>query len=196
MSFSIYTDSELLEAIRENDQEAFAELVKRHWKKVHAMAYVRIRLEDATQEIVQELFISLWEKRATLSIRHLPSYLSSAVKNRVLNYIDSQTLRTRHWQNYTRLSQEQDNVTQKDVELNELMAAIETGIEHLPEKSKRVYLLNQEGRSIKEISNLLHVSENAIRYHLTQSTKKLRFHLKDYFILAIFFHCFVHDQIF
>lgn len=182
MTFSTYTDSELLEAIRKNDQEAFAELFKRHWRKVHAMVSVRIRLQDAAQEIVQELFISLWEKRATLSIGHLPSYLSSAVKNRVLNYIDSQTIRTRHWENYTRLTSEEDNVTQKDVELNELMEAIESGIEHLPEKSKRVYLLNQEGRSIKEISNLLHVSEKAIEYHLTQSTKKLRFHLKNYFI--------------
>jgi RNA polymerase sigma-70 factor (ECF subfamily) len=182
LTFSTYTDSELLAAIRENDQEAFAELFRRHWRKVHAMVWVRIRLQDAAQEIVQELFISLWEKRATLSISHLPSYLSSAVKNRVLNYIDSQTVRTRHWENYTRLTSEQDNVTQKDVELNELMEAVESGIEHLPEKSRRVYLLNQEGRSIKEISNLLHISEKAIEYHLAQSTKKLRFHLKDYFI--------------
>ena len=182
LTFSTYTDGELLKAIRENDQEAFAELFRRHWRKIHAMVWVRIRLHDAAQEIVQELFISLWEKRATLSIGHLPSYLSSAVKNRVLNYIDSQTIRTRHWENYTRLTSEQDNVTQKDVELNELMEAIESGIEHLPEKSKRVYLLNQEGRSIKEISNLLHISEKAIEYHLTQSTKKLRFHLKNYFI--------------
>jgi RNA polymerase sigma-70 factor (family 1) len=181
LSFCTYTDRDLLEAVRKNNQQAFAELFRRHWKKVHAMAYVRIRLEDATQEIVQELFISLWEKRATLSITHLPSYLSRAVKNRVLNYIDSQTVRTRHCENFTRLKQEHDNVTQKDVELNELMDVIENGIERLPEKSKKVYLLNQEGRSIQEISNLLHISEKAIEYHLTISTKKLRFHLKDYF---------------
>jgi RNA polymerase sigma-70 factor (family 1) len=181
LSFSTFTDSELLQAIRESDQQAFAELFRRHWKKVHAMAYVRIRLEDATQEIVQELFISLWEKRASLSISHLPSYLATAVKNRVLNYFDSQSVRTRHCENYKRLTTEQDNVTQKDVELNELMEAIESGVKHLPEKSKRIYLLNQEGRSIEEISNLLHMSEKTIGYHLTQSTKKLRFHLKDYF---------------
>jgi RNA polymerase sigma-70 factor (family 1) len=182
LSFSTSTDIELLEAIRENSREAFAELFRRHWKKVHAMVWVRIHQEDAAQEIVQELFISLWEKRATLSIGHLPSYLSSAVKNRVLNYIDSQTVRTRHWEKYTRFTAEQDNVTQKDVELAELIEAIESGIEHLPEKSKRVYLLQQEGRSIKEISNLLHLSEKAIEYHITQSIKKLRFHLKDYFV--------------
>ena len=61
------------------------------------------------------------------------------------------------------------------------MEAIESGIEHLPEKSNRVFVLNQEGRWIKEISNLLHISE-MIEYHLTQSTKKLRFDLKNYFL--------------
>jgi RNA polymerase sigma-70 factor (family 1) len=183
LPISTHTDCELLQAIRQDDKEAFTELCRRHWKKVYAMTYARVRSDDPAKEIVQDLFISLWEKRSTLVINHLSAYLYAAVKNRVLNYIDSQIVRKKHWDYYKRLIPEQDRVTENDVELNELMEAIEIGVDDLPEKSKRVFTLNRlEGRSITEIANILNLSEKAIHYHLRQSVKKLRLHLKDYIL--------------
>ena len=185
MPASTLTDCELLEAVRQNDKKAFAELFKRYWKKVYAMTYALVRSEKQTQEIVQEIFISLWDKRLTLSINHLPSYLYVTVKNRTLNYISSQITREKYWNYYKQYIPLHENVTANAVEFNELMEALEDGIEQLPEKSKKVFRLNHlEGHSISEISNLLNLSEKAIRYHLTQSVKKLRLHLKDYILVA------------
>ena len=90
MPISSYSDDELLSAIRQDDEKAFAELFERYWKQVHAMAYARVLSMDATQEIVKNVFISLWDQRATLSTSHLPSYLNAETKNCVLNYMDSQ----------------------------------------------------------------------------------------------------------
>lgn len=183
MSFTTYTDLELLEAIRRDDEEAFAELFKRYWKKVHNMAYQRVRSEEVTAEIVQDLFIALWDKRASHSITHLPSYLYSAVKNKALNYMAAQVVRKNYWDYCKKFFLDRDNATENTVEFDELMEAIETGIEHLPEKSQKVFRLNRlEGRSIPEIADTLNLSEKAIQYHLTQSLKKLRLHLKDYII--------------
>lgn len=185
MPDSTCTDLELLEAIRHDDEEAFTELFKRHWRKVHAMAYPRVRSEEVTAEIVQDLFITLWDKRASLAITHLHSYLYTAVKNKALNYIESQVVRENYWDYYKKFGPEQENVTQNAVEFDELMEAIENGIQYLPEKSKKVFRLNRlEGRSISEIANTLNLSEKAIQYHLTQSLKKLRLHLKDYIVTA------------
>jgi RNA polymerase sigma-70 factor (family 1) len=182
---STLTDYELLEAVRQNDKKAFEELFKRYWKKVYAMTYALIRSEKPTQEIVQDIFISLWDKRLTLSINHLPSYLYVTAKNRTLNYIASQITREKYWNYYKQFIPVQENVTANAVEFNELMEALEDGIEQLPEKSKKVFRLNHlEGHSISEISNLLNLSEKAIRYHLTQSVKKLRLHLKDYILVT------------
>jgi RNA polymerase sigma-70 factor (ECF subfamily) len=178
---STYSDDELLSAIRQDDEKAFAELIKRYWKSVHAMAYARVRSLDVTQDIVQKLFISIWDKRATLSIRHLPSYLNTATKNRVLNYIDSQLTHRKHWDYYKQFISHQEDVTEHDVQVNELMEALECGMNELPEKSKKIFRLHQlEGVSISEIARSLNLSEKAIQYHLTQSTKRLRLHLKDY----------------
>lgn len=183
MSFATHTDLELLEAIRRDDEEAFAELFKRHWKKVHDMAYPRVRSEEVTAEIVQDLFVALWDKRASHSISHLPSYLYSAVKNKALNYMAAQMVRKNYWEYCKKFFLDRDNATENTVEFDELMEAIETGIEHLPEKSQQVFRLNRlEGRSIQEIADTLNLSEKAIQYHLTQSLKKLRLHLKDYII--------------
>jgi RNA polymerase sigma-70 factor (ECF subfamily) len=63
---------------------------------------------------------------------------------------------------------------------------VEVAVSRLPEKSQQVFRLNRlEGKSIREIANLMKLSEKAIEYHLTKSLKELRIHLKD-FILALF----------
>lgn len=187
MSYSSHTDNELLTAIKQNDQAAFAELFKRYWKKIYGLTRARVRSEETTQEIVQELFISLWEKRSSLTITHLPSYLYAATKNRILNRIASQMVEKKHWDYYKGFIPESDNVTENDVELDEIMAALEDGVEHLPEKTKKIFkLTHMDGLSIPEIANLLHLSEKAIQYHVTQSVKKLRVHLKNYILIVQF----------
>jgi DNA-directed RNA polymerase specialized sigma24 family protein len=98
------SDSELLEAIRQGNEAAFSELFKRYWKKLHNLAYDRLRSDQATKEIVQELFVSLWTKRESLSITHLQSYLYAAVKNRVLNHLESQMIWRKHWDYYMLLN--------------------------------------------------------------------------------------------
>lgn len=183
LPFSTYSDLELLEAIRHDDEEAFTELFQRHWKTVHAMAHARVRSEEVTTEIVQELFIALWDKRASQTIRHLPSYFYTAIKNKTLNYIEAQFVRKNYWEYYKKFIPGQENATENTVEFDELMEAVETGMEDLPEKSKKVFKLNRlEGRSIPEIAGMLQLSEKAIQYHITLSLKKLRLHLKDYIV--------------
>lgn len=183
ISASSLTDVQLLEAIRHDNEEAFAELFKRYWKMVHDMASPRVRSEAVTAEIVQDLFISLWDKRASHSIRHLPSYFYTAVKNKALNYMEAQMVRKSYRDYYRKFFPGWDNITEKTVEFDDLMGAIETAMQQLPEKSRTIFQLNRlEGHSVTEIAHRLNLSEKAIGYHLTQSLKKLRVHLKDFLI--------------
>jgi RNA polymerase sigma-70 factor (family 1) len=187
-----HTDQELLEAIKHSDDKAFSELFKRHWRKVHAMAYSRVRSRQVTEEIVQDLFMSLWNKRATLSIKNLPAYLFQAVKFKVLNYIDAKLVHEKYWNYYKNYVPREEEATQFIVEYDDLVEAIQVGMKELPEKSKKVFQLHKlEGWSVPEIASLLNLSEKAIQYHLTQSVKKLRVHLKNYIIsLTVFLNIF------
>lgn len=182
-SYSTYKDHELLDAIRHDDDGAFAELFKRYGKQVYKMAYSRVRSREAAEEIVQNLFIAFWDRRTTQSIDNISSYFYTAVKHKVLNVIESQIVQKKYWDYYKNFIPRQENLTEQTVEFNELLAAIEKRIEYLPEKSKKVFRLNRlEGHSITEIANALNLSEKAIEYHLTRSLKELRLHLKDFII--------------
>ncbi|MFZ6011273.1 MAG: RNA polymerase sigma factor [Bacteroidota bacterium] len=184
--YSIHSDEKLLEAIRHSDEEAFSELFHRHWQKLFAAVHARVRSKVIAEEIVQELFVTLWDKRKTQLITNLPHYLLVSAKHRVINHIRSQVVQQKYWDYYKKFIPQREEVTEKAVSYQELMSAIEKGMERLPEKSKKVFQLNRiEGRSISEVANLLKLSEKAIEYHLTRSLKELRLYLKD-FILSIF----------
>jgi RNA polymerase sigma-70 factor (family 1) len=181
-----YSEQELLEAVRHDSEKAFEEIFNRYWSKVYEVAYSLVQSREITQEIVQSLFISLWDKRASLVVTNLLPYLTAAARHRALDVIESQLVRQKHWDYYKRFIPEQACTTEHDVAFNELVEAIEEKLELLPEKSKRVFMLNRvEGRSVEEIANILNLSKKAIQYHLTKSTKELRGHLKDYIISVV-----------
>lgn len=176
-----------MEAIRQDDEKAFAELFNRHWRKAHMMAYSKVHNKHVTEEIVQDLFITLWDKRASLSIQNISSYFYTSIKNKSLNYIESCVVRKKYWEHYKTFAPQSEESTDNIIEYNELLEAIEQGMEHLPKKTKRIFQLNRlEGRSISEIAKLLNLSEKAIEYHLTISLKQLRLHLKDSTILIAY----------
>ena len=189
MSFySNYTEEKLLEAIRLDDEKAFAELFNRHWHKAHVLAYSKVHSKEVTEEIVQDLFMTLWDKRATLSIHNVSSYIYASVKNKALNYIESCIVRKKYWDYYKAFVPQVEDSTEKIVNYNELLEALEHGMEHLPKKTKKIFQLNRlEGRSVSEIAKLLNLSEKAIEYHLTSSLKHLRVHLKNSMIMMICF---------
>jgi len=182
--FKNHTDQDLLKAISEDNTKAFNEFFRRYWRHVHAMAYARVRSREVTEEIVQELFISLWSKRANLSIHNIHAYLYQAVKFKALNYIESKLVEEKYWMYYKTFIPQEDNQIEAALDYDGLMEDIERGMKHLPEKSQRVFRLHRiEGWSVSEIADLLNLSEKAIQYHITQSIKKLRVHLKNYILV-------------
>ncbi len=185
-NFIHHTEEQLLQAIRTDCEKAFAELFRRYWRKAHGLAHSKVHSKEVAEEIVQDLFITLWDKRATLQINNFSSYLYTTVKNKSLNYIEACVVREKYWTYYKTFAPQYDEATEKTVAYDELVEAIENEMNHLPEKSKKVFRLNRlEGHSIPEIASALNLSEKAIEYHITRSLKQLRLHLKDYILSII-----------
>lgn len=176
----------LFASIRKGDKEAFAELFNRYWNTAFFIAYQKLRDQGAAEKVVQDLFISLWNKRESLAIHNFSSYLYACVKNKCLNYIESKIIEKKHWDYYKQFIPQADYETEKMVSYNTLLEAINTSMESLPKKTRRVFQLNRlEGRSVSEIANALNLSEKAIEYHLARSLKHLRMHLKDFTLLLV-----------
>lgn len=188
MNFSTNdSDAILLKALQQGDEKAFSLLFERYCDTAHRMAYSKVRSLETTQEIVQELFINLWEKRETLTIRNMSAFIYTCIKNKVLNHIESKIVKEKYWTYYKTFIPQAEDATENTFDFNELEVALEQGINDLPEKSKKVFQLNRlQGRSVPEIAGILNLSEKAIEYHLTRSLKHLRLHLKDFLVLYPF----------
>jgi len=187
MNVSGYTDEQLIYLLQQGDRTAFQEIFNRYWNPLYTIAYTRLKSREEAEEVVQELFATLWSKCNTLLIGNLSHYLFGAVRKRVINQIRTKITHEKYWAYCQTFIPSAAETTEESVSYNELNQAIEKAIGELPEKSQEIFRLNRlEGRSVPEIAQSLHLSERAIEYHLTKSLRTLRLHLKDFIVTALF----------
>lgn len=180
MGIKELSDEKLVVLLREGSILAYEEIYRRYWYKTYTWATHQIGAEDA-EELVQELFLSLWNRRTEVVIKRLDLYLAVAIKNQVYKFFKSQ-LSYRKYQEYL-LFKELDESPDGNQILNfkELTTAIEKALNRLPEKSAEVFRRSRyENQPIKEIAKELNLTEKAVEYHLTKSLKFLKSTLKSY----------------
>lgn len=186
--FASYSDEQLIDAIGNGSDEAYGELFNRHWQHVYNMVYSRVGHHAVTEEMAQDIFLKLWEKRAELSIDNFSAYLYTCVKHRCLNYIEAQITRKKYWEHYRKFLPLQEYSTDRTIAYNDLKEALEKGLATIPEKSKIIFTLNRlEGRSVKEIAVQMNLTPKAIQYHITRSAKELKMYLKEFFLSVLLF---------
>lgn len=192
MRFREHTDSDLWLQVQQNDGGAFKCLFDRYWEKLYVYALNRLRSGTDAQDVVQTVMINLWCRRAAVSIgTTLAAYLHAAVQYEVLAHVSAaakiagrkMALEQNVLPGFTRFID--------PVQMKELHAMVEAEVARLPDKMQQVYRLRQEkDLSVKEISRLLNVSEQTVRNQLNASYHKLRKHLKEAMLTAIFLQHF------
>jgi RNA polymerase sigma-70 factor (family 1) len=176
-----YNEMLLLADLRNGSVHAFERIFRRHWEPLYRTARTKLRSHEEAEEVIQNIFSSLWEKREALLIGNLSYYLNTALRNRILNIIRDRIPREKYWNYYKSFIPEYQDTTDQAVAFDDLNDAVELAVNNLSEKSRQVFKLSRlEGRSNAEIATMLKVSEKAIEYHLTKSLKELRVYLKDY----------------
>ena len=123
-----HNDEILIARLKEGDESAFANLYDKYAPIVRATAYSKLNSIQCAQEIVQDIFLDLWERRSSLNISCLPGYLSVAVKYKVINYIHKQVRVRKHTNWYLAFEKITSEDTMESVELNSLNDAVEEGI--------------------------------------------------------------------
>ncbi len=193
MDFHILSDEELVVRLRLGQAAAVREIYNRYWKEILLVFYRKLHHQELAEELTQNLFVSLWEKRETADIKQLRFYLFGAVKFSILNHYKALSIQEKHLDNYCLNKQSQENVTEKEVLLHDLSSAIEKGINLLPVKTQQVFRLSRmQHHSVKEISSDLNISEKTVEYHITRSVKVLRLYLKDYLLVFMLMLLLLH----
>jgi RNA polymerase sigma-70 factor (ECF subfamily) len=185
MEYKLLSDELLVKLLKANEDEAFREVFLRHWQPLFLMALRRIRSREVAEELVQNVFVSLWEKRQTANIIRLECYLKTAIKYQTINYLKSIVLDRKFAAYAVQQTGEPDNGGESILLIHELNAAIDKAARQLPPKTQLVFRLSrQENRSVKEIAESLNISEKTVEYHITQSLKVMRLHLKEFILFS------------
>ena len=176
-----FTDEQLVESLQIGKEKAFEEIYLRYWYKLYAIAYHETGTREEAEELVQDIFESLWSKREESIIRNLRAYLVVSMKHRVTNYIKS-SITQRKYQEYLILNEIQQSYgTDEIVHFSDLSKAVDEVMKKLPEKTSEVFRLSRfENQSVKDIAQKLSLTEKGVEYHITQSLKVLKDQLKIY----------------
>jgi RNA polymerase sigma-70 factor (ECF subfamily) len=184
MEYIQFSDKVLLQLLSTSDEQAFRVIYERYWRELYLSVYQRIKISEVAEEIVQDVFVSLWQKREQSKIEQLRAYLFTAVKYRLIKYIEANVVRQKYVDHTKRQLVEEDYSGEQAFSLHELMKAIEDVIHKMPAKTERVFRLSRfEQCSVREIALSLNLTEKAVEYHITKSLKLLRTSLKDYIVL-------------
>lgn len=181
MNYQPLPDDQLVSLLRADDTRAFAEIYERYWYKLFRVAYHKIGAREEAEELVHDVFESLWHKRRDVVVSHLGAYLVVAIKHLSTNHIKSQ-INHRKLQEYLIFHQlHQSFSTEELVNFTELSDALKVVMQQLPEKSSEIFKLSRfENQSVKDIAHRLNLSEKAVEYHITKSVKWLKENLKAY----------------
>ncbi|WEA00646.1 RNA polymerase sigma-70 factor [Mucilaginibacter sp. SJ] len=186
-------DAELLKRLQSGDREAFNTLYYRYLSKLYSVVYKRVKSKEVAEEIIQELFTTLWVKRADLAIEHaFASYIFTAVKYMVFKYFRSEQVRRTYIDSAKAQYADLDNYTEEAILFEDLNKRFEGALKDLPAKSGHVFRLSRkENKSNKEIAQELNITEKAVEYHITKALAILRANLKDFvpfiFLLTAFY---------
>lgn len=162
------------------DETTFEIIYKTYWVRLYQFAVSKTHDQDVAEEIVQDLFVNLWERKEELKVSNIPSYLFSSVRYKVIDFYKQRL--------FSDLAEVRETIAPDyPIFLEELQNQLQEGIEQLPPKTRQIFTLNRiEGFSTDEIARDLSLPKRTVEYHITQALKHLRFIVKSAIIHLIF----------
>lgn len=175
-NYGVFTDQELTDLLKKGDYAAFTELFSRYHALLVNFAYKKSRKLDEAEDAVQEVFVSIWERRYELEIKaNLSHYLFRATTNRLLNTMRRHEIMDTYigsLQNFMRSSFADTDHKARE---NNLNLIIEKEIDFLPPRTAEVFRMRRNRyMSNREIAQELNLSEQTIETHMKKALKALR----------------------
>lgn len=172
------SDEALVEMLREDHAWALKEIFNRYHLRLFRSAAGVLKDDDLAKDLVQDVFVDLWNRRSTSHVRVLSHYLFRAVRFQVLKHLRNGKLQDHH----LKLAQKVQFANQTEDMLNfeELEMQLQKAIECLPSRCREVFFLSRyQSLSHKEISAQLNISPKTVEAQISKALSILRSRLED-----------------
>lgn len=189
----LHTDKVLVKELRKGNVMAFNQLFYNYSSKLYHFANGYLKSKEDAEELVQDVFSKIWEKRKDLDEEaKFRSYLFTIAFNNIKKHFRSKSLLNKFF-DYQKEDQEHSLSENLDVDYNSLKSLVDNLVDKMPEKRKAVFIKSRfEGKNANEISEEMSISKSTVENHLNQAIKFLRKHLNnENFAGLLFFLLFI-----
>ena len=172
------SDNNFIIKLHSSDERIFKEIFKKYYLPVRSFAWRFVKDNDIAEDIVQDCFLNVWEKRLTFNvITEIRSYLYTSTRNACLDYLKHEQIKQKHAIHLlTTASQEEE---QEYILEEEVDALIHQAIGTLPRQAQKMVIMTLNGDSNLEIAQKLNVTVNTVKSTKLKSYQILRKRLRN-----------------
>lgn len=178
-------DDKLLLLLADGNEEALKYIYEKYWQRMFMSAYQILKDREACEDIIQEIFIQLWQRRESITITSsLAAYLFAATKYQVFHHIRKSADRPALFEGLEdRFLSEAPDIPFYAKELQQMINA---AVDSLPEKCREIYKLSREQQlSYKAIAGQLQISTKTVENQISIALRKLREALGDFMLFVL-----------
>ncbi|UYQ91730.1 sigma-70 family RNA polymerase sigma factor [Chitinophaga horti] len=173
-------DVVVLEALREGRQDAFEAIFNKYWQEMYATAYQRLRDQTVAEDMVQDVFTSIWERRYELQINSpLEHYLRRAIKYSIIKYLSRANLHEAAVKHLLDRVADMEHTVLDQLNVRDVNRTLAEAIKDFPGNMRQVFLLRAENYTISEIAEALGLAEQTVKNNTTEALKRLRTTLSE-----------------
>jgi RNA polymerase sigma-70 factor (ECF subfamily) len=186
-------ESLLIKRLKSGDPEAFNQLFNLYSARLYHFGYGYLKSKDDAEELVQETFCRIWEKKKDIKEEfRFSSYLFTIAFNHIRKQFRAKALLLK----YMTVRPDSDENLQifENVDYPSLKMLVDRLVGEMPEKRKTVFIRSRyEGKSAADIASEMHISKSTVENHLNQALKFLRSRLKEeHFAGGLLLYLFMH----
>jgi len=183
--YDSHSDEQLLSLLKDGDKGAFTEIYNRYWEKLFFVAGRKLEDLPLAEELVQDIFADLWNRRSSLELTSaLGAYLAAAGKYKVIDARRRRFREKQYRQGSPDGTEQSDHFTQHYLDFEALKEQLARLVPQLPERCRLTFQLSrEEGLSHEEIAKVMNISEKAVERNLTRALRTLRLGLRQLFNL-------------
>jgi len=176
----IFSEKVLFEKISQGNEQAFRLVFERYYRRMFIFARQLVQCPYAAEEVVQEVFIRLWENRDMLvEVRNPADYIFIVVRNHTLNYLRSMLKRQGGREHIWAALEQRAAGADAHLEAEEAAHLVQKIWAKLSLQQQKIFRMSRDqGLSHQEIADELHIARNTVKKHVADSLKVFKTYLK------------------
>jgi len=176
---------------------AFKKIYDAFCKPLYSFALSYMKDSFDAEEIVQDVFLKLWEKRDEVDeLKSFKSYLYRITVNKIFNELKHRIVKRKYDQHLLNIDQVNDETPESSIQLQELNKKLEHLLSKLPEQQRNIFIMSRwQGLSNAEIAQNLSLSTRTVENQIYRATKFIKLHLNNDYPIVILLIAFGYQSL-